>query len=90
MVLITDGGPNHSLHAYVSKTAGNMTTFVAAAQPSIVEHPPGVGNQLVTGDWANYQIAFIPDGKDRVVGVAYTLYTAQKVYSQRHKAMMLG
>lgn len=44
MVIITDGGVGTSpLHAYVSASPGNMTGFVAAAEPTLTpsELPPG-------------------------------------------------
>jgi hypothetical protein len=40
MVLLTDGGPGFQLHAYLSKSAGDMTTFVPATQPAMLIHPP--------------------------------------------------
>ena len=44
--------------------------------------------QVVKGDWANYQIAFIPDSKDRVVGVAYTLYTGMASREHKHSKQL--
>lgn len=58
MVLITDGGPGNCLHAYISATPGNMVDFEAATEDCIATHPPS-GD--APGDWANLQIAFIPD-----------------------------
>jgi hypothetical protein len=56
MVLITDGGAfGNALHAYVSKTAANMTSFVAASGRGIGPsmHPP-FGQ--APNKWANYQV----------------------------------
>ena len=67
-----------------------MLNFVAATQPTLSssEHPPSSG--FVNGSWANLQIGFVPDGDGRIVGVAYTLYTGVRVYSQAHKRMDMG
>ena len=51
--------------AYLSKTAGNMTSFVAAEEASLstLEHPSfGPVGSFIKGDWASQagQIAFIP------------------------------
>lgn len=87
MVLILDGGPGDALHAYFSKTPGDMVNFGAAQQPIISQHPP-VG--MAKGLWANKQIGFIPDASGAIDAVAYTLYTGVSVYSQHHKTMDMG
>ena len=51
-----------SFTAYLSRTAGNMTSFVAAEEASLstLEHPSfGPTGSFIKGDWAS-QIAFIP------------------------------
>ena len=68
---------------------GAQENFVAAKQPSITEHPP-IGIAAKKGEWANYQVAFVPDAHDNVVGVAYTLWTGEEVWAARRKAMSQG
>ena len=59
MVIITDGGRPYQLHAYVSKTAGSMTEFVASSVQGLgPSMTPPLGQ--APGMWANYQIAFFP------------------------------
>ena len=89
MVLITDGCKGAGcLHAYISKTAGDMENFVAAAQPSLSasEHPPfGAPGSLTKGDWASAagQIGWIPNAEGEVVGVTYSLWNGVRVQEQR-------
>ena len=91
MVLITDGAPAAggfgALHAYISKTAGDMENFVAAKQSWITEHPPfgSMSAPYIKGDFAKDagQIAFIPDGGGNVVGVSYTLWNGVPVKEKR-------
>eukprot|EP00937_MAST-01D_sp_MAST-1D-sp2_P005452 g5452.t1 len=79
MVLVCDGGPNHSLHAYVSERPGSMTAFVPAAEPSIATHPRS-GSPSAAGAWANLQIAFLPSAGDgHVASVGYTVWEANTV-----------
>ena len=95
MVLITDGGIGSSpLHAYVSSTPGNMSSFVAAAEPTLSpsELPPTARSQLVPpkhpphkGEWAMNQIAFVPDKWGAITGVSYARYTGEVVYAIGHK-----
>ena len=87
MVLITDGGPGGALHAYISKTPGDMVNFVAATQPAISAHPPS-GDSV--GDWSCNQIGFIPDKDGNVPYVTYSLWVDEDVYDQRRKAMSKG
>lgn len=88
MVLILDGGPGDALHVYLSKTSGDMVTFVAAAQPTLTTHPPANGMKM--NSWANSQIGFISGASDQIVGVAYSMYTGVPVYSQEKKSMNMG
>lgn len=88
MVIITDGGPGFGLHAYMSKSPGDMVNFVAAKQPLITEHPSATG--MRPGQWAASQIGFVPDADGAITGVSFSLYTDAKVYSQRHRMMELG
>ena len=83
MVLITDGGPGFALHAYLSKTPGDMSSFVAAAQAEL-----GATERPAAG-WANIQLEFIP-GPNRSLAVAYSLYTDRKVWSQQHNTTARG
>ena len=88
MVLITDGGKGFMLHAYVSKTVGSMTEFVAASGefgPSMFLNgaPPGPARP---GSWANYQVAFFPDADGSVARVGYTLWQNNTVKSRRAPA----
>merc|ERR1712166_268070 len=95
MVLITDGGIGSSpLHAYVSSTPGNMSSFVAATEPTLSpsELPPTARSQLVPpkhpphkGEWAMNQIAFVPDKWGAITGVSYARYTGEVVYAIGHK-----
>ena len=80
MVLITDDGPGGSLHAYLSTTPGNMTSFVAAVEPTITTHP-GISGGATTkkGEWANLQIAFVPSANGSIASVAYTLWEGNAV-----------
>lgn len=82
MVLITDGGPDFGLHAYMSKTAGDMTTFVAAQQVQL-----SAAERLSAG-WANMQLEFVPISGPSRLGVAYALYTDHRVWSQEHNKSM--
>ena len=34
------GRPDGPLHAYISRAAGDMLNFVAAAEPVLIVHPP--------------------------------------------------
>ena len=83
MVLITDGVPGPArgdavgLHAYLSKSPGDMVNFVAAGEPMITTHPP-ISSTITKGDW-NGQIGFIPDSAGRVSGVTYSLWTGVPV-----------
>ena len=47
------GRPDGPLHAYISRAAGGMLDFVAAAEPVITVHPPigtgGPANRSVPG-----------------------------------------
>ena len=76
MVIITDGCKGAGcLHAYLSSTAGNMTSFVSATEGSLsaLEHPSfGPVGSFIKGDWASQagQIAFIPDQNGDVAGVS--------------------
>ena len=90
MVIITDGCKGVGcLHAYISKGAGNMVEFAAAAEPSIspAEHPPfGPPGSFIKGDWASDagQIGFIPDADGNVAGVTYSLWNGDhSVHRQR-------
>ena len=89
MVIITDGCKGAGcLHAYVSKTAGDMQNFVAATQPSLspAEHPPfGPPGSFVKGDWASDagQIGFVPDAKGNVAAVTYSLWNGDLVREKR-------
>jgi hypothetical protein len=56
-VLIADGGPGGSLHAYISKAAGDMQNFVAAKQASLATHP-NTSSVVTKGDWANLQVRY--------------------------------
>lgn len=58
MVLITDGGARGApeLHAYVSKSAGDMTTFVAASGVGLGPGMHPAGGPAHPGSWANYQV----------------------------------
>jgi hypothetical protein len=87
MVLITDGGHlGPTLHAYVSKTSGDMTTFVAAEGPGLgpTMHPQ-VGSAK-EGRWANFQIAFFPNIDGSVPRVGYTLWQGNPIKSRRSPA----
>ena len=53
-------------------------------------HSPPIGIVAKKGEWANYQVAFVPDAHDNVVGVAYTLWTGEEVWAARRKAMSQG
>lgn len=95
MVLITDGGKPCvslisacTLHAYVSKTVGSMTAFIAASGeigPSMFPGgaPPGPARP---GGWANFQVAFFPDADGSVARVGYTLWQNNTVKSRRAPA----
>jgi hypothetical protein len=89
MVLITDGGPGGSLHAYLSKSPGDMRNFVAAEEPSITKHP-NTSSTATKGDWANLQIGFIPDKDGNVASVTYSLWTGVPVKDQRRKTTTQG
>lgn len=88
-VIITDGCAGAGcLHAYISKSPGDMTHFVAATQPglSAAEHPPfGPAGSFVKGDWASDagQIGFIPDAKDNIVGVTYSVWNGDRIREKR-------
>ena len=79
----TDDIYRATLHAYLSKTPGDMTEFVAADQAELdtTERP--------AKDWANIQMEFIPGPNDSLA-VAYSLYTDRKVWSQVHNTTMQG
>ena len=89
MVIITDGCAGVGcLHAYISKTPGDMTNFVAATQPGLgpAEHPLfGPPGSITKGDWASDagQIGFIPDAADNVVGVTYSLWNGDRFRAHR-------
>jgi hypothetical protein len=64
-----------------------MLDFVAAAEPVITVHPPigtgGPANRSVPGDWANFQLAFLPDaqvGSGRIVTLYYRSSTLYQIY----------
>lgn len=89
MVLVTDGGgepgePNGGLTPFYSE---DFHMF-AATDPAVVTAHPPLGKR--PGDWANLQIAFLPDREGRVRHISYTLYTKQQVYSAHHKSMDRG
>jgi hypothetical protein len=73
MVLITDGGCP-GLHAYVSKTAGDMVHFVPATEECVATFP---------NNWANKQIAFFPDSTGAIASVGYTLWKTNPVKTAR-------
>jgi hypothetical protein len=89
MVIITDGCKGAGcLHAYVSKTAGDMQNFVATTRPSLTpaEHPPfGSPGSLTKGDWASQagQIGFIPGADGNVTGVTFSLWNGEHVREKR-------
>ena len=87
MVLITDGGHlGPVLHAYVSKTAGDMSTFVAASGPGLGPTMHPLGGAAAAGRWANYQIAFFPSADGSVPRVGYTLWQDNPIKSRRAPA----
>lgn len=85
MVIITDGGHPYQLHAYVSKTVGSMTDFVASSVQGLgPSMTPPFGN--APGMWANYQIAFFPDEAGQVARIGYTIWQNNSVKSRRAPA----
>merc|ERR1712187_465178 len=86
MVLITDGGPGGTLHAYISQTAGSMVDFVPAAEASLDAHMHPPGGTAAAGKWANLQIAFFPDMDGKVRSVGYTIWGSNPIKSRRAPA----
>ena len=64
---------------------GNMVEFVAAQQVQLErpELPSG-------GNWANFQLEFVPGRNGSIAGVAYALYTNQTVFSRYRNATCRG
>ena len=89
MMLLPDGGPGQSLTPFVAPSMEFDQGFMPTTPSELLEHPPGgKGQAPKKGEWAaSEQIAFIPDSKGDVVGVAYTVWNGVPVQVGKKTSM---